>query len=60
MSDKNRAQNIATEINAGKPAKQAEAIGYAVQRRNEGKKDGGEKRPGDNGHSNPASHTWRD
>ena len=30
-SDKARSKNIATEIKAGKPAKQAEAIGYAEQ-----------------------------
>ena len=28
-----RSKNIATEIAAGKPPKQAEAIGYAVQER---------------------------
>ena len=32
-SDKARSKNIATEIKAGKPAKQAEAIGYAEQRK---------------------------
>jgi predicted NAD-dependent protein-ADP-ribosyltransferase YbiA (DUF1768 family) len=31
-SDKTRSENIAKEIRAGKPPKQAEAIGYAVQR----------------------------
>ena len=31
-SDKTRSKNIATEIKAGKPPKQAAAIGYAVQR----------------------------
>lgn len=32
-SDKARAKNIRTEVEAGKDPKQAEAIGYAVQRR---------------------------
>lgn len=32
-SDKARSENIRTEIEAGKSPKQAEAIGYAVQRR---------------------------
>ena len=32
-SDKSRSANIATEIKAGKPAKQAEAIAYAQQRK---------------------------
>lgn len=32
-SDKSRSENIKTEIEAGKDPKQAEAIGYAVQRR---------------------------
>lgn len=32
-SDKSRSENIRTEIEAGKNPKQAEAIGYAVQRR---------------------------
>lgn len=32
-SKKAREQNIKTEIKAGKPIKQAVAIGYAVQRR---------------------------
>lgn len=31
-SDKARGQNIATEIKAGKPVKQAIAIGYSEQR----------------------------
>jgi len=31
-SNKTRSENIAKEIKAGKPPKQAEAIGYAVQR----------------------------
>lgn len=31
-SDKSRQENIKTEIDAGKPIKQAVAIGYAVQR----------------------------
>lgn len=31
-SDKTRAKNIKKEIEAGKPVKQAVAIGYAVQR----------------------------
>lgn len=34
-------QNIKTEIAAGKPQKQAVAIAYDVQRRAQGKKDGG-------------------
>lgn len=32
-SNKARSENIKTEIEAGKPPAQAEAIGYAVQRR---------------------------
>jgi hypothetical protein len=32
-SDKARSENIATEIRAGKDPKQAEAIGYSVQRK---------------------------
>lgn len=32
-SDKTRSENIATEIRAGKPPKQAEAIGYSEQRK---------------------------
>lgn len=32
-SDKTRGENIATERRAGKPAKQAEAIAYSVQRK---------------------------
>lgn len=36
-SDKSRAENIKTEVEAGKDPKQAAAIGYAVQRRVEGK-----------------------
>ncbi|ABR10535.1 BcepNY3gp01 [Burkholderia phage BcepNY3] len=32
-SDKSRSENIRTEVEAGKSPKQAEAIGYAVQRR---------------------------
>jgi hypothetical protein len=35
-------KNIETEMNAGKPPKQAEAIGYATQRAND---DVGEYRP---------------
>ena len=42
-SDKTRSENIAKEMRAGKPPKQAEAIGYAVQRRAEGKKEGKRK-----------------
>lgn len=34
-SDKARQQNIETEIHAGKPIKQAVAIGYANQREHE-------------------------
>ena len=37
-SNKTRSENIAKEIRAGKPPKQAEAIGYAVQRETEKKK----------------------
>jgi hypothetical protein len=37
-SNKARSKNIATEVKAGKPPKQAAAIGYAVQRRAAGKK----------------------
>ena len=39
-SDKARSANIAKEIKAGKPPKQAEAIGYAVQREAIAKKGG--------------------
>lgn len=35
-SDKSRQYNILAEIHAGKPTKQAIAIGYAVQRRAKG------------------------
>jgi hypothetical protein len=34
-SDKARSENIRREIDAGKPPKQAEAIGYSVQRKSE-------------------------
>ena len=37
-TNKAREKNIRTEIEAGKPPKQAEAIGYAVQRRAASKK----------------------
>ena len=37
-SDKDRNLNILAEIHANKPSKQAEAIGYAIQRRAKGKK----------------------
>lgn len=37
-SNSARSKNIATEINSGKPRKQAAAIGYSVQR--EAKKKG--------------------
>lgn len=37
-SDKARSENIATERRAGKPAKQAEAIAYSVQREAKGKR----------------------
>lgn len=37
-SDKTRSQNIAKEVNAGKPLKQAVAIGYSQQREAEKKK----------------------
>lgn len=33
-----RSQNIKTEIAAGKPIKQAVAIGYSVQKKSSGKK----------------------
>jgi hypothetical protein len=36
-SDKSRSENIKREIEAGKPAKQAEAIAYSVQRKAGGK-----------------------
>lgn len=36
-SDKTRSENIATEIAAGKPKKQAIAIGYSEQRKARGK-----------------------
>lgn len=36
-SDKTREQNIKREIEAGKPPKQAVAIGYAVQRKSKKK-----------------------
>lgn len=39
-SDEARSENIAAERRAGKPAKQAAAIGYAEQRRMRGKKRG--------------------
>lgn len=42
-SDEARQENIKTEIEAGKPIKQAVAIGYAEQRREIAKK-AGEKR----------------
>ena len=41
-SDKARQENIKTEIHAGKPIKQAVAIGYSVQRH--AKKDEHEER----------------
>lgn len=34
-SDEARSKNIATEVREGKPQKQAEAIGYAVQKKAE-------------------------
>jgi len=37
-SDKARGENIAKEIKAGKPPKQAEAIAYSVQRKAKGKR----------------------
>lgn len=37
-SKKARSENIKREVEAGKPLKQAVAIGYAVQRRVAGKK----------------------
>lgn len=39
-SDKTRQENIKREIDAGKPVKQAVAIGYAEQRREIAKKAG--------------------
>jgi len=39
-SDNTRQKNIKKEIEAGKPPKQAVAIGYAVQREAIGKKGG--------------------
>jgi len=36
-SDKARSENIKREMEAGKPAKQAEAIAYSVQRKAGGK-----------------------
>ena len=36
-SNKARSENIATEINAGKPPAQAKAIAYSVQRKAKGK-----------------------
>jgi hypothetical protein len=40
-SEKAFKENIRTEVKAGKPVKQAVAIAYDVQRRAQGKKDGG-------------------
>lgn len=40
-SEKAFKQNIRTEVKAGKPVKQAVAIAYDVQRRAQGKKEGG-------------------
>lgn len=37
-SDDARKKNILAEIHAGKPSKQAVAIGYSIQRRARGKK----------------------
>lgn len=37
-SEKTRSLNIAKEVRAGKPVKQAVAIGYAVQRKAKSKK----------------------
>lgn len=37
-SDKTRSKNIATEVRAGKPAKQAAAIAYRIQRESKRKK----------------------
>lgn len=37
-SDKDRSFNILAEIHAGKPNKQAVAIGYAIQRRSKAAK----------------------
>jgi hypothetical protein len=45
MSDAARKTNIKREIAAGKPTKQAVAIGYAVQRRAAGKGAKPKKRP---------------
>ena len=43
-SDKTRSANIAKEVKAGKPVKQAAAIGYAVQREAIAKKGGKAKK----------------
>jgi hypothetical protein len=43
-SKKARSKNIATEIRAGKPPKQAEAIGYSIQRKAEHSKTKGESK----------------
>lgn len=37
-SNKTRSENIAKEVRAGKPVKQAVAIGYSVQRKAKAKK----------------------
>lgn len=37
-SNKSRNYNILAEIHAGKPDKQAEAIGYSIQRKAKGKR----------------------
>ncbi len=42
-SNKARSKNIAAEVRAGKPVKQAVAIGYSVQRR---AKSGGKSKKG--------------
>lgn len=46
-SNKTRSENIATEIRHGKDPKQAAAIAYSVQRKNEGKKGAAKKKAED-------------
>jgi hypothetical protein len=43
-SDKTRQENIKREIEAGKPIKQAVAIGYAEQRREAAKKQASKRK----------------
>lgn len=42
-SNKARQENIRREIDAGKPIKQAVAIGYSIQRKSKGRKSGGQR-----------------